>query len=370
MKISVIIPAYNSSATLERCIASLKAQTLDDCEFIFIDDFSSDNTLEVLKKTAEEDSRFVILAQPHRTDQFQIRIRGINTANGEYVMFLDADDEFSPDACEKAYYTARNENVDIFCFGSKVISTANASKIEVSNTQKYLDSTSGFTGKISGIDSVRNFYFKPNKFGLPISLCLKAFRRTTLVKALKDVTSITPTRSGEDLLQLIIILLHTESIYIDSSFKLHRYNLGDGGTQLKLGSLTMSNFERSLTSKNSYMSLQKYFDEHSTPDVISKITLKHAHNTFISVCCGSFWYLKNEDLQEGFKKLYNTWGEEIYTTPFFYSPTNLMRFKHCVIQRLDKNDPLRSKLQKRFYKLFLSIPFYKSKLYFKILFWK
>ena len=366
MKISVIIPLYNSSATIARTIASLKAQTLEGCEFILVDDFSSDNTVEQAALLTNGDSRFSILTQSHRTDPFQARTRGINSAKGECVMFLDADDEFTPDACEIAYKTITEQNVDIFCFGSTVIGTPNTSPIELKNTQKHMDCAEGFSGKISGSDVVKNFYFKKNKFGTSIALWKKVFRRAILVEAVNKVVPTAPLRYGQDLLQLIITMLHTQSIYVDNSIKLHKYYLGTGGTQQGKSALAMSNFERMLTTKNSLDTLKKYFELYPDSATIMANSINNAQNSYLNTCSGNFWYLKDEDLSDGFKKLYNTWGEAIYTTPFFYSPSNLKRFKSFVIQAIEPEQ--QRLLNKKLIKLFLSIPFYKGKLYLKILF--
>ena len=59
--VSIIIPIYNGAQTIARCITSLKEQTLKTCEFIFVDDGSSDNTVEKLIELTKDDSRFVIL---------------------------------------------------------------------------------------------------------------------------------------------------------------------------------------------------------------------------------------------------------------------------------------------------------------------
>lgn len=368
MKVSVIIPSYNSSTTIERCIASLKAQTLAACEFIIVDDCSSDNTVELARPLTQGDDRFIILVQPTRTDPFQARARGINTASGEYIMFLDADDEFIPTACETAYNTAKEQAVDIFCFGASVIGMPGTSEIELRNTQKHLDSVECFTGKVEGREAVRSFYFKPNRFGTSIALWKKVFSRATLVEAINKINPPAPLRYGQDLIQLVVTMLHTNSIYIDNTIKLHKYFLGAGGTQQGKNMLAMSNFERILTTKNSLLCIQQYLEAHPEDEETEKRIIKHVTNTYLPTCTGNYWYLKDEDMLDGFKKLYNIWGEEIYTTPFFYSPTNLLRFKRCVIQKLDKSDPLHSKLSKKLYSLFLSIPIYKSKLYFKILF--
>lgn len=368
MKVSVIVPTYNSSSTLQRTIASLKAQTLEGCEFIFIDDFSSDNTVEIAKSLIGDDTRFTIVSQPHRTDPFQARQRGISLAKGEYIMFLDADDEFIPTACEKAYNIAKEQAVDIFCFGSTVIPAKGTSELELRHTQKHLDSFENFTGKIEGQNAVRSFYFKHNRFGTSICLWKKIFRRTVLLEAVKDIIPTAPLRYGQDLFQLILTMLHTSSLYVDNSIKLHKYHLGAGGTQQGSGSLSLTNFERMLTTKNSFITLINYFDNHNYDSSIAKRAIKHSKHSYLNTCSGNFWYLKDNELLEGFNKLFSTWGEEIYTTPFFYSPTNLLRFKNYVVAKLEQNNPLRPKLSKRLYVLFLSIPFYKSKLYFKPLF--
>ncbi|MBO7298539.1 MAG: glycosyltransferase family 2 protein [Kiritimatiellae bacterium] len=365
MKISVIIPLYNSSATIARTIASLKAQTLEGCEFILVDDFSCDNSVEQATLLTNGDSRFSILTQPYRTDPFQARTRGINSAKGEYVMFLDADDEFTPDACEIAYKTITEQNVDIFCFGSTVIGTPNTSLIELKNTQKHLDCAEGFSGKISGSDAVKDFYFKNNKFGTSIALWKKVFRRAILVEAVNKVVPTAPLRYGQDLLQLIITMLHTQSIYVDNSIKLHKYYLGAGGTQQGKSALSMSNFERMLTTKNSLNTLKKYFECHADSATIMTNSINNAHASYLNTCCGNFWYLKDEELFDGFNKLYSTWGEAIYTTPFFYSPANLIRFKRFVVQAIEPEK--QNRLKQKLIKLFLSIPFYKTKLYLKIL---
>ena len=70
--ISIIIPIYNGAQTIDRCITSLKKQTLKACEFIFVDDGSTDNTAEKLIELTKGDARFVILKMCRRTDPFQL----------------------------------------------------------------------------------------------------------------------------------------------------------------------------------------------------------------------------------------------------------------------------------------------------------
>src|SRR5690606_18456015 len=91
IKISVIIPVYNGEKYLENCIKSLQNQTLKEIEFIFINDGSNDNTLSILKKY-ENDPRIKVFSQINKGVS-AARNKGIQKATGEYIGFLDCDDE-------------------------------------------------------------------------------------------------------------------------------------------------------------------------------------------------------------------------------------------------------------------------------------
>jgi glycosyltransferase involved in cell wall biosynthesis len=92
-RISIILPAYNRADTITRAIRSAQAQTFSDWELIVIDDGSTDNTAEVL--AGLEDSRIVVIRQPNG-GMTVARNTGILAARGEYIAFLDSDDEFLP----------------------------------------------------------------------------------------------------------------------------------------------------------------------------------------------------------------------------------------------------------------------------------
>ena len=93
MDLSVIVPIYNSSEFLEKSLQSLKSQSLTkkDIEFILIDDGSSDSSLEIMKKFAEVDERFVIVSRENRGYGATLN-EGIEKAHGEYIGVLEPDD--------------------------------------------------------------------------------------------------------------------------------------------------------------------------------------------------------------------------------------------------------------------------------------
>lgn len=99
--VSVVIPTHNRADLLPRAIASVQAQTYKDLEIVVISDGSTDNTKEVVEALAKEDSRIRFIEyHPGRGGNIA-RNTGIQEAKGEYVAFLDDDDEFLPTKLEK-----------------------------------------------------------------------------------------------------------------------------------------------------------------------------------------------------------------------------------------------------------------------------
>lgn len=111
-KISVIIPIYNTSIYLEKCLNSLVNQSLKEIEIICINDGSTDNSLEILQKYAKSDERIVIINQQNK-GQSAARNVGIKVAKGEYIGFIDSDDWADETMFEKLYNNARSYDSDI-----------------------------------------------------------------------------------------------------------------------------------------------------------------------------------------------------------------------------------------------------------------
>lgn len=95
-KVSVIIPAYNASAFIKKCLESVLSQTLSDIEVIVVDDGSTDATREVVRELASGDNRIFLIEQENSYAGVA-RNNGMKHATGEYLYFLDADDFISKD---------------------------------------------------------------------------------------------------------------------------------------------------------------------------------------------------------------------------------------------------------------------------------
>lgn len=99
MLISVVIPVYNTSSYLARCIDSIFEQDLKDVELIFIDDYSTDNSLEVLNQCLKGrvSENLTIVKNPKNLGSGETRNKGISLAKGDYVIFVDSDDYVTSD---------------------------------------------------------------------------------------------------------------------------------------------------------------------------------------------------------------------------------------------------------------------------------
>lgn len=106
--VSVIMPVYNAAGTLDRSLASLKAQTFRDFEVIFVDDCSGDGSSAILEDFAEHSGIHCrIIRQEINRGVAAARNSGLDAAQGQYIAWLDADDAMLPQTLEKALNVAR-----------------------------------------------------------------------------------------------------------------------------------------------------------------------------------------------------------------------------------------------------------------------
>ncbi|MBR6292133.1 MAG: glycosyltransferase [Bacteroidales bacterium] len=118
IKVSVILPVYGVADYIEACTKSLLAQTLDEVEFLFVDDHGPDDSIAILQRTIEghpRASQFRVLHPDHNLGAGMARNFGIPEAKGEYISFIDPDDTVEPDMLEVLYNKAHSTNSDICC---------------------------------------------------------------------------------------------------------------------------------------------------------------------------------------------------------------------------------------------------------------
>ena len=110
--ISAIIPVYNSEKYLEDCIRSLMNQTLKNIEMIFINDGSTDKSLDILRMYEKLDDRIIVINQDNNGPS-SARNKGIRIARGEYLSFIDSDDWIKKNMYEDMYNRSQESSIDI-----------------------------------------------------------------------------------------------------------------------------------------------------------------------------------------------------------------------------------------------------------------
>ena len=116
-KVSVIIPIYKVEKFIERCVRSLMEQTLDEVEYIFVDDASPDKSIQILQSVLKE--------YPYRSEHVKLLVHeqnkglpaarntGLAVANGEYIFHCDSDDYVETDMLQKMYESAKEKEADV-----------------------------------------------------------------------------------------------------------------------------------------------------------------------------------------------------------------------------------------------------------------
>lgn len=143
-KISVIIPTYNRGDLIKRTINSVLEQTYTNFELLIVDDASTDNTAELIKSI--DDTRIRYLRLDENTKGTRPRNLGIEESTGEFIAFLDSDDEWLSDKLEKQVEFMLNSNINnnnVLCFTGIIIKNGDSQykrfNRELTNNEDIMD---------------------------------------------------------------------------------------------------------------------------------------------------------------------------------------------------------------------------------------
>ena len=116
MKVSIIIPIYNSEKTLNRLINSVVNQSYKNLEIILINDGSIDNSLKIINSFEKKDKRIKVINQKNQGVS-KSRNKGLEVATGEYILFLDSDDYIDKDLIKIVLSKFKQNKVDLVIYG-------------------------------------------------------------------------------------------------------------------------------------------------------------------------------------------------------------------------------------------------------------
>ncbi|MDR2664193.1 MAG: glycosyltransferase [Puniceicoccales bacterium] len=120
-KVSICVPVYNVEPWLPAALDSACNQTLQDIEIVCVDDGSTDGSLAILKSYAGKDPRIMVLENGQNRGTLYSRVRAALASTGNYVLWLDPDDELFPEIAEKTLAAAQESGADIVFFNAEEV---------------------------------------------------------------------------------------------------------------------------------------------------------------------------------------------------------------------------------------------------------
>ena len=126
--VSVIIPVYNSEEFIDRCVKSILNQTYKNIEIILVNDGSTDNSLNILKSYCNKYNYNIIVVSQKNMGSGIARKNGLQNSNGEYITFVDSDDELKQNAIEELINDL-NKDTDVIISGFYSVNDKTGKKI-------------------------------------------------------------------------------------------------------------------------------------------------------------------------------------------------------------------------------------------------
>lgn len=173
IKVSVIIPVYNTGKYVRQAVESVTRQSLKELEIIIINDGSTDESSSIVKELSDTDKRIQLYEQANRGLSVA-RNEGIARARGEYIYFMDSDDLLEKDALELCYHQCEEKRLDFVFFDAVVFfddDVENAPTLNYGRTEKLEDRV--YTGREALEIQLRNKEYTP-------SVCLLLIHRSVI----------------------------------------------------------------------------------------------------------------------------------------------------------------------------------------------
>ncbi|MGL4453001.1 MAG: glycosyltransferase family 2 protein [Sarcina sp.] len=248
MKVSVIIPMYNTENFIKECIESVLKQSYKDFEIIIVDDGSTDNSKKYIQEFIEEID-FIKYVYQKNAGLSAARNTGIINSEGEFIVFIDSDDFVDEDFIGELVTLIEQENADIAQCGYYRYDQEIVETMQLHREILYIEGNETF---------IKIFYktFIEKKFGM--ICCNKIYRRAELMKN-KILFEKNSEIYAEDLLFNLKVLLNSKKIVISDKV-LYYY-------RVRLGSITQS-YKQDLGIR--YAELVNRITEYSTLELSQK----------------------------------------------------------------------------------------------------
>lgn len=219
IKVSVIIPVYNTEDYLQECIDSVRRQTLKEIEVICVDDGSTDKSRHILDKYAANDEKITVI---HKENGGVVSARkvGEEAAKGQYIGYIDSDDWIEADMYESLYAFAEKYQADMVTSGYY---------LEGDYTSELFDGVEEGLYEGRAMEAFRDnaiYCMSKKDVGIRGSLCCKLFSRKLLENPVVPMPD--GMKMSEDKLQVLSYILNCRSVFVWKKsyyhYRIHRHS--------------------------------------------------------------------------------------------------------------------------------------------------
>ena len=215
IKVSVIIPVYNSQQYLKQCLDNVVNQTLRDIEIIIVNDGSTDNSLLIIQEYANKYKNIKVINKQNE-GCYKARNVGLETSTGEYISFLDSDDYIETTIYEKLYLKAKQTDADIVSSNYYILQDNKLKLVDFSSSAALLEKSNN---SLAGAENIL----------LDAIIWSRIFKRQMLVE--KSIKFHSDIYMADDAFFHIVTMLNSkEIIYIPDVLYTYRISRKDSIT--------------------------------------------------------------------------------------------------------------------------------------------
>lgn len=255
LKISVIVPVYNTADYLNETLESLRMQTLESAEFILVDDGSTDESPAIMAAYAGKDGRFRVLTQEVNGERHMARKAGAAAAKGQYILFMDSDDTLAgSDALATLLGDMQAQQADILQFGMKVMSEA---QVHQASAQWLAEHGKPYPARVEGgARELLEMAFAERRW--TYNIWGKVFRAEVVKKAF-DASADARLSSAEDMYEYFLITYFSRSYAGIENRDYYVYHFGRGSSGQR--EVSLAQFEKLCRRHDVVMLLRDFLEE-------------------------------------------------------------------------------------------------------------
>ena len=242
-KFSVVVPSYGNARYLTACLNSIEAQSFGDWEAVVVDDASVDGSLEIAREHAKRDCRIRVIEKTENGGRHLARMSGVEASSGEYLMFLDADDEFLPGLLSLLDEKLSVDPDVVVHFGIETAPTEGMSKWEA---DAFFESANEPCGELSGNGIVETVFCKRFGFRRDWRITQRVFPAAIAKTAFSKMKKMR-MQGAEDGYEYFVLACNESREITANEIRGYLYRIGRGSTNERMLDLDgFSSYARSM----------------------------------------------------------------------------------------------------------------------------